>query len=945
MPLILPALADLPKDDKVESILFPDPKRRLQVVFAPGLQNSTARGSEMQPEHAWMNIPMPMNLTGDSIKSYKEKMHIAYFARTLFRYVETERATYGPHTLNHAAMLDIVKEIQKQHSDFHKTNAKAINPSVNKLSQVQICSMTEYDEVTKEGSAKVLLDVFLTSGLIIKNRKGGLQLATDAQERFLQLWGDGLSIVLVESVMRTLFERLPLQNKNSLEIMMLSILDDAFKGPGDFHFLMHMLELVFRFSYGGFLQPIQYLLRRKRIQLNPNSRFQASRQLALEVAQQLQILSVRLWQQSLTNGAEIFIAEDNTMVSLMELRNYTDDVQLSALNGSYEQFLNKRRHQDNDEVCKFLITYLDCMKDFQIFERSVHCGDPLSVELITVSWGPLFASVGKSKYANIVAAWFEQAYTILSPAELELLRNNRFILLTLGKGHIGKDDFQEKINQWLKEIRADGSMKSFVKVSQFLSLIRRAHLTVRDMYTNKKVTAKHARKSTKTSKHCTDQKLIFTLLDELKCLDIVPGRKFEDGYVWKEVIKMFYDLERPRHILDSNDSEHDDDSDDSEHKMRDKEIHDMFSTPLECIPNIVHDSNMEDNNEESNENDVNTNETNEKPMPKRYTLNIKCWSALCNHEWVKYKELLVRRNACRVKNAKRKLRHKAALVYYQLVLQRDAKLCKDMIGQIAMSQIATSDWPQLQPAPQSLRFSGTPQAVEAAKLTLPLQFHQYIWQHGSSMKLCGTRDCIFYAGHDDPEVGCSMHSNAEDLATATRKRKRRPPWFQQYIGRRVMKCFGTYGNFVGTVTEFDATNGFHIVYDLDKDDPEDLDKEGMRAILISHEEDQLYSQRQEYIQKMIVEVWGKPAAKQFQVQAILNIVQNSKNTLICHQTGSGKSLVALGAATILGGVTLVIIPLLSLGTDQLLLRYIRTVGTYTVMNITQLAKLITCFWN
>ena len=383
----------------------------------------------------------------------------------------------------------------------------------------------------------------------------------------------------------------------------------------------------------------------------------------------------------------------------------------------------------------------------------------------------------------------------------------------------------------------------------------------------------------------------------------------------------------------------------SEHKMRDKEIHDMFSTPLECIPNIVHDSNMEDNNEESNENDVNTNETNEKPMPKRYTLNIKCWSALCNHEWVKYKELLVRRNACRVKNAKRKLRHKAALVYYQLVLQRDAKLCKDMIGQIAMSQIATSDWPQLQPAPQSLRFSGTPQAVEAAKLTLPLQFHQYIWQHGSSMKLCGTRDCIFYAGHDDPEVGCSMHSNAEDLATATRKRKRRPPWFQQYIGRRVMKCFGTYGNFVGTVTEFDATNGFHIVYDLDKDDPEDLDKEGMRAILISHEEDQLYSQRQEYIQKMIVEVWGKPAAKQFQVQAILNIVQNSKNTLICHQTGSGKSLVALGAATILGGVTLVIIPLLSLGTDQLLLRYIRTVGTYTVMNITQLAKLITCFWN
>jgi hypothetical protein len=67
----------------------------------------------------------------------------------------------------------------------------------------------------------------------------------------------------------------------------------------------------------------------------------------------------------------------------------------------------------------------------------------------------------------------------------------------------------------------------------------------------------------------------------------------------------------------------------------------------------------------------------------------------------------------------------------------------------------------------------------------------------------------------------------------------------------------------------------------------------------------------------VLEIWHIPKPKPYQLEAIACLCFSTKGRLyLVHKTGEGKSAVVLASATIFRGITLVLVPLLGLGCDQ-----------------------------
>eukprot|EP00804_Cyclotella_cryptica_P005546 CCRYP_003053-RA/>CCRYP_003053-RA protein AED:0.68 eAED:0.43 QI:0/0/0/0.5/1/1/2/0/593 len=71
------------------------------------------------------------------------------------------------------------------------------------------------------------------------------------------------------------------------------------------------------------------------------------------------------------------------------------------------------------------------------------------------------------------------------------------------------------------------------------------------------------------------------------------------------------------------------------------------------------------------------------------------------------------------------------------------------------------------------------------------------------------------------------------------------------------------------------------------------------------------------IELMLQDVWGIPEPREYQVRAIFYMAfLKTRLMYLVHKTGEGKSLVLLGTATILRGVTVCLVPLLGLGSSH-----------------------------
>ena len=77
------------------------------------------------------------------------------------------------------------------------------------------------------------------------------------------------------------------------------------------------------------------------------------------------------------------------------------------------------------------------------------------------------------------------------------------------------------------------------------------------------------------------------------------------------------------------------------------------------------------------------------------------------------------------------------------------------------------------------------------------------------------------------------------------------------------------------------------------------------------------SDHEQTIRQVLSSVWGHPEARPWQVAAISDLcfAASPPRLLLVRRTGDGKSAVIFGAATLLKGVSIVVVPLLGLGVD------------------------------
>jgi superfamily II DNA helicase RecQ len=85
----------------------------------------------------------------------------------------------------------------------------------------------------------------------------------------------------------------------------------------------------------------------------------------------------------------------------------------------------------------------------------------------------------------------------------------------------------------------------------------------------------------------------------------------------------------------------------------------------------------------------------------------------------------------------------------------------------------------------------------------------------------------------------------------------------------------------------------------------------------SNHTDPTTDRQRQLVTHIMLQVWGILAPRHFQVEAVSRLVFHSKTCLfLIRKTGEGKSAVVLTSTTLLQGITLVVVPLLGLGCDQ-----------------------------
>ena len=95
--------------------------------------------------------------------------------------------------------------------------------------------------------------------------------------------GDLLSMDNMRNIKNRVLALIIHPGKSQLSKTILGALAKVREGSGDLHILMHMLVIIYIYYSGAFLQPIQSLLKWKRIQLNPLIQFQGSKYLLMLV--------------------------------------------------------------------------------------------------------------------------------------------------------------------------------------------------------------------------------------------------------------------------------------------------------------------------------------------------------------------------------------------------------------------------------------------------------------------------------------------------------------------------------------------------------------------------------------------------------------------------------------------------------------------------------------
>jgi len=258
-----------------------------------------------------------------------------------------------------------------------------------------------------------------------------LELEDDWESRTMMFVGDGLTMARIKS-----FEDLLNKSCHGHEIryektlMLRKAMSRVVMVTGDLHGCFHALMSVYSIFYGSLIQPVQVLLRWKRIKGSDiTTCYQQAAGLSIllldEIERHLVPKSTRcLHEDPEANGHVERIRRDEKEVAIYIAKYYL-------------KWLKQKLRTTTDDVFRMVINFVIMMHMYKNLVIAVRSGDSMMIEYLYIKLLPAFEASLKKNYVEITCSMVDTLYASIDPNILHFVRLNRTFPLYTGRDKPG----------------------------------------------------------------------------------------------------------------------------------------------------------------------------------------------------------------------------------------------------------------------------------------------------------------------------------------------------------------------------------------------------------------------------------------------------------------------------------------------------------------------------
>ena len=416
--------------------------------------------------------------------------------------------------------------------------------------------LSKMDETTNKGAGIVLLTQLIMFGILKPMSHDGtqgdpkhLELEEGWEKRTMMFVGDGLTMARIKSFDELLnTSTMNYTMKHEKARILRKALSRVVVITGDLHGCFHCLMPVYSLFYGALIQPIQAVLKWKRIQGSDITKcYQQANGLASMISDAVERHIV----------VHCFAELDQSQEFSRGLRECNRDSKKVALYLAtcYVNWVESKRSTTTDEVFRMVLNFVTMMTKFKHMVLAVRSGDSIMIENMYIEMLPVFEVAMKKNYVEISCSMIETLYSSIDPIDLQRVRLNRTFPLYTGRNkrddlmaHKAIDDHVEGqqpgysnlgTNPENREAFCEASIHVtlYKKASQFANIhyyrneteTRRRNQLDNEVTRNKDGSVPPAR----TAEHHA----ISEFLQIVKFTTEIPGRKYSRKDVWDALSK------------------------------------------------------------------------------------------------------------------------------------------------------------------------------------------------------------------------------------------------------------------------------------------------------------------------------------------------------------------------------------------------------------------------
>jgi hypothetical protein len=463
-----------------------------EILFHPNKANPQKMVNDFKAIYLMMEeggIASPVadpliDVSGRRVHRYADILDVVFELRNQSKYAKNATYQFQPEHLNsdhRRAIMDALvfnhqrKGLYPAAYRFQRLAVHTFREGSDTIAKVLIPRVSLEDETTNKGSGDTVMKYLLNVGVVkLDFLTKEWELGENWAEMLEIIVGDGLTMERIRNFERDLGKkgREYVQHFKKMEVFLTAI-SRVIKLSGDLHLCFHFLGTVYLPYYPGFLQLIQSLLGWKKMDASDIAQtFQTGSDFVFLVSGVCEKLIFDLYMHEKTSvkqKQDEALAADNPEALAM----------LMALEMS--EFLGQLR-SGGDQVWSLIANFIYYSRRYKKLRLSLHVGDPVMTEVVSVQHLPVFLALGRSKYFAIGVEQLEQNYGDIDGEQLSYLRHNRTRRMREGTtsngqetGHWTMDGIIESHMPKYKKLGHANTPEAFVENSPDMPFCSRAH--------------------------------------------------------------------------------------------------------------------------------------------------------------------------------------------------------------------------------------------------------------------------------------------------------------------------------------------------------------------------------------------------------------------------------------------------------------------------------------